>query len=199
MLFAIAHDNLELLERLLQYQENVAVRGAAQNADGYYQPFDTDVVSDDSDEFPSWMTPLQLAAQCGRYETVQYLLDRGHQLDRPHTPWCRCVERCTNATVMATLDVVADGCRRMNEYKAISNPTYVCCTSPADPILECFRLHKELLECGNVDQVYKTAYAAMAQQVHCTPQLIPPRFYRPLAQDLWALFGLDQRLSKFAL
>lgn len=154
VLFAIAHDNLQLLDRLLEFKEK--------NGDG---DGDGDAsaaaAADSSEEFPSFMTPLMLAAQCGRYETVEYLLSHGHALDRPHPPRCQCAERCADAHA----DIVADGCERLNAYRAISDPSYLCCSSAADPILACFLLHDELLDCGAVDQVYKTVYTAMAQQV----------------------------------
>lgn len=159
VLFAIAHDNVKLLDQLMEYSS----KHRDDRTDDINVETDDAVVEDDSDEFPPSMTPLLLAAQCGRYETVEYLLNRGHKVDAPHPPRCVCEERCKPAAVRA--NVVADGCERLNAYRAISDPTYVCCTSPKDPILQCFRLHNELLDCGDVDQVYKTVYTAMAQQV----------------------------------
>lgn len=123
-----------------------------------------DNMEPDSEEFPSFMTPLLLAAQCGRYETVEYLLNHGHKLDIPHPPRCKCEERCM--TEIIGTNMITDGCKRLNAYRAMSDPTYLCCTSASDPILACFLLHDELLECGSVDQVYKTVYIALAQQVN---------------------------------
>lgn len=158
MLLAITQDNVILLDRLLEYKENDGSGGGVGGGG---------TTHDDSDAFPAFMTPLMLAAQCGRYETVEYLLGRGHKLNRPHPPRCACEERCAAAAAL-TRDVVADGCERLNAYRAISNPTYVCCTAVTDPILVCFQLHDELLECGAVDQVYMSVYTSMAQQVTMT-------------------------------
>lgn len=177
MLFAITHDNLKLTARLLDYAEKESGRkgsinvtstaASAGNGDGgvggrgRYGDGD-----DDSDEFPAFMTPLMLAAQCGRYETVEYLLSRGYVVKKPHPPRCACDEWCSaKAVANRTFDVVAEGCERLNAYRAISDPTYVCCTSANDPILTCFQLHDELLECGNVNKVYNTVYCSIAQKV----------------------------------
>lgn len=168
MLFAIAHDNLNLLKRLLSYVEMHGDNGSkgALNVRATDNKETEEVDIDDSDEFPPSMTALTLAAQCGRYEFVEYLLSHGHKIDRPHPPKCTCDEECSAAAQMrGDRDVVADGCRRLNAYRAISDPTYVCCTAAEDPILVCFRLHKELLECKSVEQVYKNTYGGMAQKV----------------------------------
>lgn len=157
MLFAIAQDNLKLLDRLLKYTETHGDKMAI-NVIG--------TEDDDSDEFPPSMTALMLAAQCGRYELVEYLLSHGHKIERPHPPRCTCEEKCSAAArQLVDRDVVADGCQQLNAYRAISDPTYVCCTSADDPILVCFKLYDELLKCGYDEQVYKTVYASMAQQV----------------------------------
>ncbi|XP_027845302.2 short transient receptor potential channel 6-like [Aphis gossypii] len=170
ILLAITYDNLRLLDRLLEFEETNG-RGknwgkgsgwkrTASDTDG------NDATDDenDSEEFPRFMTPLLLATQCGLYETVEYLLNRGHTLDRPHPPRCTCDERCAAAAMRG--EVVTDGCERLNAYWAISNPTFICTTNTsADPVLRCFQLHDELLQCGSEEQVYKAAYTSMAEQV----------------------------------
>lgn len=148
LLYAISQDNLKMLDRLMDYVKQKGGGGGG-------------VI--DSDEFPPYVTPLLLAAQCGRYETVMYLMKRGHRLDRPHPPRCACPEQCQPRD--RPVDRVAEGCKRLNTYRAMADPTYVCCTSAADPILACFRLYDELLECSDVDQMYKVVYTIMAQQV----------------------------------
>jgi len=170
-LFAITHDNIRLLDRLLEHEEKNGDNGTATKGA-------VDVgTADDSYEFPQFMTPLMLAAQCGRYEMVEYLLGRGHKLNRPHPPRCTCEERCS-AAAMRDRDAVADGCERLNVYRAISDPTYVCCTSAADPILVCFKLHNELLECGSIDQMYMTKYMSMAQQVTSLKRIPAAKRYK---------------------
>jgi hypothetical protein len=68
VLFAITNDTLRLLVKLLDYEEN--------RTDG--SDVASDRVVDESEEFPPSMKPLLLAALCGRYETVDFLLNRGH-------------------------------------------------------------------------------------------------------------------------
>ncbi|XP_025208592.1 short transient receptor potential channel 6-like [Melanaphis sacchari] len=171
-LLAITYDNLKLLDRLLEFEEtNGRGKKSRGKVSGGWKRIasgtggnDAADDDDDSEEFPRFMTPLLLATQCGLYETVEYLLNRGHTLDRPHTPRCTCDERCAAAAVRG--EVVTDGCERLNAYWAISNPTFICTTSTrSDPVLRCFQLHDELLQCGSEEQVYKAAYTSMAEQV----------------------------------
>jgi len=171
MLLAITYDNLKMLDRLLEFDEannKIGNRGRGNgwnrirsndNFGGNYPENDIE-----SEEFPRFMTPLMLATQCGLYEMVEYLVNRGHKLDRPHPPRCTCGDRCVAAATRG--DVVADSCERLNGYWAISNPTFMCTTSSSsDPVLECFRLHEELLRCGSTEQVHNATYTYMASQV----------------------------------
>ncbi|XP_060847002.1 short transient receptor potential channel 4-like [Rhopalosiphum padi] len=175
MLLAITYDNLKLLDRLLEFEEANGRGKSRGNAGGRKRTAsdtdgsdaadgDDDDDSNDSEEFPRFMTPLLLATQCGLYETVEYLLNRGHTLEKPHPPRCTCDKRCAAAAIRG--EVVTDGCERLNAYWAISNPTFICTTSTsADPVLRCFQLHDELLQCGSEEQVYKAAYTSMAEQL----------------------------------
>jgi len=45
-----------------------------------------------STEFPSYLTPLMLAAQCGHFKLISLLLKRGHTIQIPHKPRCLCKE-----------------------------------------------------------------------------------------------------------
>jgi len=170
MLLAITYDNLKLLDRLLEFEETngkakIHGRGSGwkiMESNTYRASDDND--DNDSEEFPRFMTPLLLATQCGLYEIVEYLLNRGHTLERPHPPRCTCDERC--AALAKRGEVVTDGCERLNAYWAISNPTFICTTSTsADPVLRCFQLRDELMRCGSEEQVYKATYTSMAEQV----------------------------------
>ncbi|XP_050527847.1 short transient receptor potential channel 4-like [Daktulosphaira vitifoliae] len=154
-LFAIAHDNLSMFKHLIEY-ENDAIMGRR-----YIEGIKLNY-SEDSEEYPNFITPLLLAAQCGRYEMIEYLLSCGDKLERPHPSKCMCISRCR--PMMESMDIISIGCERLNVYAAISNPAYLCCTS-SDPVLKCFQLHHELLECGEVDQVYKNVYSEMAYKV----------------------------------
>lgn len=46
-----------------------------------------------SSDFPDHITPLILAAQCGHYEIIEMLMERGHRISKPHRPDCVC-EKC---------------------------------------------------------------------------------------------------------
>lgn len=174
MLLAITYDNLKLLDRLLEFEETNGRANSRGRGSGWKRmepsPYGSSHDDDnDSEEFPRFMTPLLLATQCGLYETVEYLLNRGHTLDRPHPPRCTCDERCAAAAKRG--EVVTDGCERLNAYWAISNPAFICTTSTiSDPVLWCFQLRDELLRCGSEEQVYKGTYTSMAEQVHIERQ-----------------------------
>jgi len=45
-----------------------------------------------STEFPQYLTPLMLAAQCGHFTIISLLLKRGHTIQIPHKPQCLCKE-----------------------------------------------------------------------------------------------------------
>lgn len=40
--------------------------------------------------YPSYITPLILAAQCGHYSMIKMLLTRKHRIEYPHPVKCRC-------------------------------------------------------------------------------------------------------------
>jgi len=171
MLLAITYDNLKMLERMLEFDEANNKSGNRGRGNGWNRIRSNDDVKGhyadkdiESEEFPRFMTPLMLATQCSLYETVEYLVNRGHKLDRPHPPRCTCGDRCV--ATAARGDVVADSSERLNGYWSISDPTFMCTTSSSsDPVLECFRLYEELLQCGTTEQVHKTTYTQMASQV----------------------------------
>jgi len=171
MLLAITYDNLKMLERMLEFDEANNKSGHRGRGNGWSQTQSNDDVKGyypekdiDSEEFPRFMTPLMLATQCSLYEMVEYLVHRGHKLDRPHPPRCTCGDRCVAAAARG--DVVADSSERLNGYWSISDPTFMCTTSTSsDPVLECFRLYEELLQCGSTEKVHNTTYTQMASQV----------------------------------
>jgi len=49
-----------------------------------------------STEFPQYLTPIMLAAQCGHYQIISLLLERGHTIPIPHKARCLCKEVSRN-------------------------------------------------------------------------------------------------------
>lgn len=184
-LFAIAHDNLSMLKHLIEF-ENEAIAKKNYTEGTVLKTFE------DSEEYPNFITPLILAAQCGRYEMIEYLLSRGDKIEKPHPSKCMC-SNCRQAK-LNSMDVVTVGCERLNVYAAISNPAYLCCTS-SDPILKCFQLHHELLECGEVDQVYKNVYSEMAYKVNAFMYKIFLKIHFLLPLSLFLLFRVSHPIS----
>jgi len=45
---------------------------------------------ENSTEFPQYLTPIMLAAQCGHYQIISLLLERGHTIQIPHKARCLC-------------------------------------------------------------------------------------------------------------
>lgn len=45
-----------------------------------------------STEFPQYLTPIMLAAQCGHHQIISLLLERGHKIPTPHKARCVCKE-----------------------------------------------------------------------------------------------------------
>jgi len=45
-----------------------------------------------STEFPQYLTPIMLAAQCGHHQIISLLLERGHRIPIPHKARCLCKE-----------------------------------------------------------------------------------------------------------
>lgn len=45
---------------------------------------------ENSTEFPRYLTPMMLAAQCGHHQIISLLLKRGHTIQMPHKARCLC-------------------------------------------------------------------------------------------------------------
>ena len=77
MLHAIERNQIEitqlLLERSMKMNKNREFEGCFNSSD-----------------FPDHMTPILLAASCGHYEIIQMLINRGHKVEKPHSPFCKC-------------------------------------------------------------------------------------------------------------
>lgn len=114
-----------------------------------------------SSNFPDHVTPLILAAQCGHYEIIQMLIQRGHTIAKPHSPRCRCTDCKTR---LEHDDLLHAETYRLNLYRAVANPAYIC-HSTDDPILVAFLLSKELKECAFLVPEFRAAYQQLAEEV----------------------------------
>lgn len=114
-----------------------------------------------SSDFPDHITPLILASQCGHYEIIEMLTERGHRISKPHSPSCRCQE-CKAG--LDHDDLLHSESLRLNLYRAVCNPAYICHTT-FDPILEAFQLSKELKESSSLVPEFRAAYMQLSEEV----------------------------------
>ncbi|KAG8238988.1 hypothetical protein J437_LFUL005045, partial [Ladona fulva] len=117
-----------------------------------------------SPEFSSDITPLILAAHCGQYEIIGLLLERGHRIEPPHHPQCFCKEICQSKEEFNLHTRYS----RLNLYKAMANPAYICHTS-SDPIRTAFKLYIELKERGRTEEEFHSAYLELANDIKRFP------------------------------
>lgn len=114
-----------------------------------------------STDFPDYVTPLILAAQCGHYEIIELLIQRGHSISKPHPPSCRCSD-CRRH--LERDDLLHAESLRLNLYRAVSNPAYIC-HSTYDPILAAFQLAKELMDCSGIVPEFRIAYTELSTEI----------------------------------
>ncbi|KAJ8913569.1 hypothetical protein NQ315_017120 [Exocentrus adspersus] len=114
-----------------------------------------------SSDFPDYVTPLILAAQCGHYEIIKMLIERGHTISKPHPPTCRCSD-CR--VQLEHDDLLHAESLKLNLYRAVCNPAYIC-YSTHDPILASFHLSQELKECSFFVPEFRLAYAELAEEI----------------------------------
>ncbi|GFU00247.1 short transient receptor potential channel 3 [Nephila pilipes] len=107
---------------------------------------------EDSPDYSPDITPLSLAAQNGDYKMVRMLLGRGHSLEKPHVPSCLC-PKCKGLLREFGSSLSR---MRLNAYKAISNPTYIC-QATDDPILYSFLLDNELMKSALMNKEFKVS------------------------------------------
>ncbi|XP_050530406.1 short transient receptor potential channel 3-like [Daktulosphaira vitifoliae] len=148
LLYAIRQDRYTVVVKLLE-----AFRATV--PDLAYEGYDKSTV------FPAYLTPLVLAAQCGRYKIIDLLLKQGHIIEIPHEPTCVCKEVCKSMAQLNNGLGAAD--QKLSVFRAISNPAYIALTSK-DPVLEAFRLSRLLRRHGNVDRIFKSDYESLDLQ-----------------------------------
>ncbi|XP_030757122.1 short transient receptor potential channel 5-like isoform X2 [Sitophilus oryzae] len=114
-----------------------------------------------SSDFPDYVTPLILASQCGHYEIIELLIQRGHTISKPHPASCRCSDCRIH---LERDDLLHAESLRLNLYRAVTNPAYIC-HSTHDPILIAFQLSEELKECSMLVPEFRVAYAELSSEI----------------------------------
>lgn len=114
-----------------------------------------------SSEFPDHMTPLILACQCGHYEIIELLIERGHRITKPHPPDCVCADCIAH---FREDDLLHAETLRLNLYRAICNPAYIS-HSTIDPVIEAFNLSIELRRCSRISPEFRVAYEELANEI----------------------------------
>ncbi|KAG8178171.1 hypothetical protein JTE90_006310 [Oedothorax gibbosus] len=82
---------------------------------------------------------------------------------------------------------------RLNTYKAVANPTYICQVTD-DPILYCFEIDKEMETCFDMDKEFKVEYEQLGTEVRdFTVQLLSQcRDTTETEMFLRLLWGFDE-------
>ncbi|VVC38723.1 Transient receptor ion channel domain,Ankyrin repeat-containing domain,Ankyrin repeat [Cinara cedri] len=145
LMYAIRENNYSIVVKLLDVLQ-------AKNQEKAQLGYDNSV------EFPSHLTPLMLAAQCGHYKIIELLLKRGHTIPTPHEPQCFCKEVCKSSTRLNNGLGATE--LKLSVFRALTDPTYISLTSK-DPILTAFQLSNRLRKHGNVDHVFKSDYKSL--------------------------------------
>lgn len=87
------------------------------------------------------MTPIMAAAYRGNLEVTRMLIERGYCIQQPHTPKCRCRDRCHKKKAHSA-ENLTESINRINAYRGLTSPTYLISIS-GDPILTAFNLAKD--------------------------------------------------------
>lgn len=148
ILHAIRDNEPKILEMLLEKQKLIA-------------PSLEYVGVTHSSDFPDYVTPLILAAQCGHFEIIEMLIERGHTISKPHSPTCRCID-CKSQ--LERDDLLHAEHLRLNLYRSVCNPAYIC-HSFGDPILTSFQLSVELKQCASLVPEFRNNYTELAEEV----------------------------------
>ncbi|CAL1530644.1 unnamed protein product, partial [Lymnaea stagnalis] len=111
-------------------------------------------------QFPSYVTPLILAAQKNQYVIVQLLLQRGESIIKPHKFGCACQE-CINKS---KFDQLRSAKCRLDAFRGLSSEAYISLYSK-DPFLTAFELAEELRKLATAEVFFKKEYTDLAEQL----------------------------------
>ncbi|CAF1031114.1 unnamed protein product [Rotaria sordida] len=114
----------------------------------------------DDSQFSSDITPLILAAQYNRLQTVHQLLFKGERIKKPHASMCPCID-CADSSAY---DSFRQAQVRLSAYKGLSSEVYIALTYP-DPILQAFELSHELRTLAKVEHYFREDYKKLANQL----------------------------------
>ena len=120
----------------------------------------------DSDTFynyPNYVSPVVLAAQENNFEILHLFLRRGASIDKPHLVTCGC-KFCKQER---EIDSLRFSLKRLNIYKALASPAWICLTSN-DPVLTAFKLSHKLEVLAEVENEFRDAYQKTSKVSVCS-------------------------------
>ncbi|KAH9515624.1 Short transient receptor putative channel 6 [Bulinus truncatus] len=123
------------------------------DVEGFFKP-------ERGSQFPSYVTPLILAAQKNEYAIVQLLLQRGESIIRPHKFGCGCQE-CINKQ---KFDQLRSAKCRLDAYMGLGSEAYISLSSK-DPFLTAFELAQELRYLADSEVFFKKEYTDLADKL----------------------------------
>ncbi|KAK3700700.1 hypothetical protein QZH41_015647 [Actinostola sp. cb2023] len=147
MLNAVRNSNLLALEVTFSHYIELL------NLDGLYN--ETSSIDECESHRPENFLPLVVAAQLGNYDAINVFRSKGFELEKPHDVLCKC-EVCQD-------DLFKVSQKRLDIYRALSNPVYISITSK-DPFITTFKLINELETLAFREDEYEKDYLALAQQ-----------------------------------
>ena len=103
-----------------------------------------------SSQFSSEITPIILAAQYNRFETLMLLIQRGEAIPHPHPYDCKC-NVCKESM---RGDELRFARARLNSFLGLGSEAYISLSSD-DPILTAFLLGNELRRVAEKEKYYK--------------------------------------------
>ncbi|TKR60575.1 hypothetical protein L596_027802 [Steinernema carpocapsae] len=112
----------------------------------------------DSVAFMPHLTPIMLACICNDFSIVECLLLRGHDIDLPHRPDCKC-SQCFYVP-----NTVANCLQLLDTYRALSSQAWLW-LGTSDPFLAMIELSADLRLCAAATPPFKEVYDLLHSQV----------------------------------